>query len=259
MPVPSTRIVLAGESSGGGLSLSLIQYISHLQRMQDSTAPVVRFGGKDVCVSMPAGVAVLSAEVDRSLGLPSWKVNGELDFIQEIQPANASTQPPDEIWPSKPPRHDVYCHSSAYLHPISNPCMAHNWKGCPPLWFAYGEERCLDGGRLIASTAANQNVKVSFSEYLGMPHIFSIIFPHFRQSQSCMSNWAIACCEMVDGKQSISHAKQIASSDHPGDQETQLDIMALPSFSRDQAVSMIRAAMKARTLYEGSTKSRSHL
>nr|POF13357.1 esterase [Quercus suber] len=259
MPIPPSKIVLAGESSGGGLSLSLIQYILHLQRMQDSTEPIVRFGGEDVKIRMPAGVAVLSAEADRSLGLPSWKANGEIDFIQEIQPANASTQPPDAVWPSKPPRHDVYCHSSAFLHPISNPCTAPNWRGSPPLWFAYGEERCIDGGKLIASTASRQGVGVQFAEYMGMPHLFGTVLPHFKQSQSCMSEWAAACRAMVDGNQFTSQAKRISSNKEPGDLESQIDLETLPTFTRDQAMIMIRSATNARELYDGTTNPRSSL
>ncbi|KAL9050065.1 MAG: hypothetical protein Q9162_006855 [Coniocarpon cinnabarinum] len=246
--VPSSSIVLTGESSGGALCLSLIQFILHLRRQQQTPYPRVPFHGRDVVVPMPAGVALLSTEADRTISLPSRDAYEHIDFLQEIPRANTPEQIPDHIWPSNPPRHDVYCHGSGYLHPMVNPAIAEDWRGCCPLWLSYGQERCLDGGKMVASTAASQGVPVQFFEYEGMPHIFPLMFSRFKQSEMCMREWADVCCKMAGASEFQSKAIVVASSKVPGDSVSELRLSDLFQLSREEAMAIIRAEADRRPL-----------
>ena len=258
--IPASKIVLAGDSSGSCHTLAVIQLILALQRRQSSEQPIVHFGGRDVRVPMPAGVALHGAEVDRSLSLPSWRSNAGIDFLPDKLPANdPARQPADDIWPSKPPRQDVLYHSSAFMNPIANPAVSKHWRGCPPLWLAFGEERCVDGGRLIASLALSQGVVVRFAEYRGLPHIFALVLPHFKQSQDCMKEWALACLELGNGQMRTSHAKIISSARQPGDTVNEVDVRKLCTFSPDEAAAMIRAGARAWPLCTGPKITRSQL
>ena len=258
-PVSSKNIVLAGESSGGALCLSLVQLILHMRRLQRNASPRVRFNGREVEVPMLAGVALLGPEADRTISLPSTKTNAHIDYLQALPLPSTPLQPPDHLWPSSPPRHDVYCHSSAYLHPISNPCTASDWTGSPPLWFAYGEERCLDGGKMLTSTAATQGVPVQFTEYRGMPHIFPMMMSSFKQSKDCMLEWAAVCRAMADGVAIESRARVVLSTQTPADTVQSGDVKEIFSLSRDEAMTIIRRATGAKSLYTGEGHARAAL
>lgn len=201
-PISSSTLVLAGESAGACLCLSLVQIILTARRLQKTDEdPTIIFHGKRVPIPMPAGLAILSLAPNQTVSLPSWKANGDSDILDDTLPALDPTFPACEVWPSKPPRGNVYCNVSMLDHPFVSPVVMSCWKGCPPLWIASGGgERLLDGAKMVAQRAANDGVVVRWKEYECMPHIWPFVFPAWPQSRHCWGAWAGACKLLGSGK-----------------------------------------------------------
>ena len=240
-PVDPETIVIAGESSGAAICLSLIQLIFSLPRDKENRCPVVPFHGRLVNVPMPCGVALLCPEADRSNSMPSWLGNAHKDWIPNRPPPHKPTFPSDHLWPSVPPRQDVYCHSSAFLNPISNPVMAQNWRGCPSVWIAYGEERCLDSGKIVATRMLQSGVSVLWSEYRSMPHIFPVVMKSTTQAKLCMRDWADACLALAKGNKVESAGVMILP---PGDSQNPIDMRDLDILDHSEVVALVQKAVE---------------
>ncbi|KAM3087017.1 hypothetical protein ACMFMG_001126 [Clarireedia jacksonii] len=65
--------------------------------------------------------------------------------------------------------------------------------------FACGQEKIIDGVKVIAKTASSQGVQIAFREYEGMPHTFMWQLPEAPQSEHCWKAWAYACRSIVRG------------------------------------------------------------
>ncbi|KAL8953524.1 MAG: hypothetical protein Q9222_000626 [Ikaeria aurantiellina] len=236
-PVLAPDITLAGDSSGACLCLALIQIILSLRKSQATDCPVVRFHGRDVILHMPSGLALQSQLTDQTNCLPSWQKNSNFDLVQEVSPVMLPEYPPDSIWPSDPPRGDIYCESSMICHPLVSPVAATSWAGAPPIWFALGEERMVDGAKTIVQRAAAQGVDVHLEMYEAMPHNWPMLFPTWWQSKLCMQRWAIACESYLEREAASSSAESIGV-----DKEvTRHDVGELTSFTPEEALSRMRA------------------
>lgn len=224
--------------------------ILRLRELRRTDQPQLVFYRKTVNMPLPCGIASLSPFADTSLGLPSWLQNSEIDFLQEIQVAMSDTQPIDQDWPSKPPRGDVYCDSSALVHPLVCSTTAYNWSGASPLWVACGEERCADGIKVLASRMAQQGVPVIFSEYKGLPHIFAVMLSLLPQSQRCYHEWAAACLCFAEGGKAMSTGQVI---DLPGDNVKKVDGQNIASVGFQDALSRMKIAVNSRPPWMGPT------
>ena len=209
-PVDPSSLVVVGESAGGTLVLALMLVLRDLHMHQ--IMPLVSCHSGGVKVPFPAGVACYSAQADQTHALyavhilhtedtdarrPSYTENGKFDIFQEIQPCLEPRFPTCPVWPTKPPRGDVYCELSALTHPLISPAVSRTWSGLPPMWLAYGTERLIDDGKLIAQRAADSGVTVQFSEYEGLPHIFAFVFRELPQSAHLFKSWAAFCSACV--------------------------------------------------------------
>ena len=167
-PIPSSDIVLAADSAGANLCLSLLQVLLTLRRDGQRS---VAFHGKRAPLDLPAGLTLNCAYADLTNAMPTWFRNGESDILEILQPALLPGFPRDNVWPSDPPRGNPYCYESALDHPLVSVCATSDWSGSPPLWFSAGsEERGLDGQKMIAARAQEQGVTVLWDEYEGMCH-----------------------------------------------------------------------------------------
>ncbi|KAF8070704.1 hypothetical protein FPV67DRAFT_1038167 [Lyophyllum atratum] len=90
-PVEPSRIVIAGDSAGGGLSLALLQVI------RDSNLP------------MPAGGVLISPWCDLTHSLPSVHTNTSTDVMPEW---GLSLQKPSVLWPPPPEEFSNRVHAS---------------------------------------------------------------------------------------------------------------------------------------------------
>ena len=196
-PTLASSIVLVGDSSGAGLCLALLQLILHLRRQCSGLDPKIRFHGKDVRLPVPAGFAGLSTSSDLTHSQRSWVANAKYDVLPlEPTPIRAS-QPPCDIWPSTPPRGDIYCDLSAICHPLVSPTAAIDWTGAPPMSFACGQEMLADEGAVIARRAAQQGVCVVWEQFEGLPHSFVGYLTWLSETALCFKHWADFCLHCV--------------------------------------------------------------
>jgi acetyl esterase/lipase len=195
--IPASSIVIAGDSSGGCLALGLLQLLLEINR---SGITSIECYGRKIQLGLPAGLTILSGVADLTNSLPSYEVNAKTDvFPPGPPPASLPGFPCCEIWPSKPPRGNVYCETEMLCHPICSPIMAEDWTGAPPLWFASGQEQVIDGIKIVAKTASSQGVEVIFYEYESMPHTFMWVLSESPQHQKFWDDWTEACKMLVKG------------------------------------------------------------
>src|SRR3954466_9971822 len=76
-PVPANKIVLAGDSAGGNLSLVLLQTLLTLHRASHT----IRFHGKEIPIELPGGVATVSPWCDVTRSMPSIRKNAVFDYL----------------------------------------------------------------------------------------------------------------------------------------------------------------------------------
>lgn len=194
------HIVFAGDSAGGNLCLALLQLLMTLRR---TNITALRFHGRDMSIPLPAGLALNSPWCDISRSLPSCHTNAPYDFI--TAPAElglARDLPPDEVWPARPPRVDLYVRASALIHPLVSPLAAtpEMWQGAPPTYMCVGNEGLEDEAAVVARRMHEAGVRVRFDGYEGMPHCFGMIFPQTVPGRECMRSWAGFITDVVEGR-----------------------------------------------------------
>lgn len=238
-PVPASSIVFAGDSAGANLALSLIQVLLSARNRGEK----IQFNGKFEELPLPAGVALLSPDLDLTYALTS-KENLKYD----IWDGDWSFQKPDfpscPLWPSNPPRCHVYADKSMMCHPLVSPCLAKSWKDSPPMWIAGGQEVMTGAARLAVQNIARAGGRVSYEEYEGMPHDFPIMSENWPwattgewpQSIRCMETWARACWDFAEGKMGLQSRAILVGVDK---EEEPLDPEKLSAFSLDRANEMM--------------------
>lgn len=188
-PVDPKHIVFAGDSAGGNLCMVLLQLILQLRRQGRK----IMFNGEMREVPVPAGVATNSAWLDVTQSSPSWTDNWATDYLPSFDAKHPPPPyPPCKIWPSSPPRNNLYVEDALLCHPLVSPLAAKpgGWEGACPLFMESGEELLSDENRHVASVAASQGVTVIWEEFEAMPHCFAMLFPHLRASKRCYEGWA---------------------------------------------------------------------
>ena len=193
-PVPASHVVIAGDSAGGNLSLSLLQLILEIRRSSPTRPPTIGFHGQTVPIPIPAGVAVNSAWLDMTRCMPSVVKNATYDYLPPpLTNDHIAQLPRCEIWPTDPPRGDLYCDISMLCHPLVSPLAAKDWSGACPLWLDYGQEMLVDEGKAVAALARKQGVVVDWQEWEAMPHCWSMIFEGLPAAKKAFASWAKFC------------------------------------------------------------------
>jgi hypothetical protein len=106
--------------------------------------------------------------------------------------------PPCSIWPTTPPRKNLYAEDALLCHPLVSPLIAKSWKGSPPLWIETGQELLTDEDKYIAMKASTQDVKVVFEEYEAMPHCFAMVLKSLPASKRCFDSWSGFITQVVE-------------------------------------------------------------
>ncbi|EFW20433.1 hypothetical protein D8B26_003185 [Coccidioides posadasii str. Silveira] len=204
-PVPANKIVLAGDSAGGGLSLALVQTLLTLRRI--SPTYTIRFHGKDIPVELPAGLALSSPYCDITRSLPSVYRNSKYDYITPPPQTPGSLYepypfPPDATWPTDPPRVEMYANASMFTHPFVSPVAApkDTWKGMPPIFITLGEESLEDEGIYLARNIHRAGGTVVLERFEAKPHCFALILPTTEAARLCFQSWAEFCTYAVQGQ-----------------------------------------------------------
>lgn len=142
--VDPARLVLAGESAGGGLVLSL------LLRLRDEGLP------------LPAAAAVFSPWSDLSLSGESLVANDALDAM--FHAAQAPWLAAQYVGAADP--------RDPYLSPVFG-----DYAGLPPLLVQVGQhELILDDARRVAARAEAAGVPVALSVWRDVPHGWQLFF-----------------------------------------------------------------------------------
>ncbi|KAL8971944.1 MAG: hypothetical protein Q9183_000807 [Haloplaca sp. 2 TL-2023] len=257
-PVPAHQVVLAGDSSGAGLAMSIIQVILHARKQQGTMAPMLLFRGRKVALHMPAGLAFQSPSFDVQLNtLPSWPTNYEYDIVPLDPPGYDSDFPTDEVWPSDPPRGNYYCETSMLYHPVVSGIGARDWRGCPPIYLAIGsKERIVDAAKFVAQNVAKQGMAVLWDEYELMPHNWPMAFPNHPNSEKCYHSWAKACLRFVDSSdtQTCGTITTFETS-----QERHIEVTKLTHLSTADVARLMKSKESSVQPFTGNSVPKSHL
>lgn len=232
-PVPASRIVVAGDSSGGGLALALLQLLLHLQQQQQ-----MEFHNRKTTIPLPAGVAAHCGWLDLTRCMPSIQTNADWDYLPPPLTRDFIRQiPACDIWPTDPLRADLYCDTSLMCHPLASPLAATSWQGSCPLWLCYGQEMLLDEGKAVAQTAARQGVSVIWEEWEAMPHCFAQLLTWLPQARTGFAHWAAFCNDVVDeaGPQERKvRTRGTWYGGHSGLQQREVDVEMLEVWDRSE-------------------------
>ncbi|KAH7323758.1 acetyl-hydrolase [Rhexocercosporidium sp. MPI-PUGE-AT-0058] len=186
-PVSPSHIVFAGDSAGGNLSLVLLQTILELRRQNLK----ITWNGEGRDIPLPAGVATCSPWADITHSSPSCSTNKKYDYLPSLAETNTSERyRADSIWPSSPPRKNLYAEDAVLTHPLVSPLAAKSWEGSCPLYIETGQELLTDEARHVACKAAKQGVRVLYEEFETMPHCFAMVLETLPASRLFFEGWA---------------------------------------------------------------------
>ena len=201
VPVSASHIVLGGDSAGGNICFSLLQLILQINRSK-SISRNLSFHNHDIALPLPlpAGCATQAPWLDMTRAMPSMLSNAQFDYLPPpISREKASTFPSCEIWPTDPPRGDLYCDTTMLCHPLVSPLAAKDWSGCCPLWISCGQEMMADEAQIVARKAAEQDVPVVFEQWEAMPHCFALLLLGSPMSKRSFKDWTNFYANVVEG------------------------------------------------------------
>ncbi|EUC57357.1 lipase/esterase from carbohydrate esterase family CE10 protein, putative [Rhizoctonia solani AG-3 Rhs1AP] len=185
--VPPSRILVAGDSAGGGLALALLMYL------------------RDEGYELPSGAILFSPWVDLTMSCDSWDSNADVDVVPR----------PDADDPLNP----VACYlgwgesMKKYItHPYASPLFG-DFKGLPPLLVQSGDSEVLrDEITLLAHKATLAGVDVRHELFEDAVHVFQM-FPFLPATRRAFQN-VRSFVKQLDAKSSTTPpAHSVASSD----------------------------------------------
>ncbi len=243
-PVPADSIVFVGESSGANLCLAVLQFILELGRQQCTSVPKVVFHGKEVALPVPAGLASVCGMLDMTRSLPSWTREDDYDLYGAGPgPYLLPDFPKDEIWPTRPPRGEMYCEVSALCHPLASPTAAVDWTGSPPMFICCGEERAADSNAVVARRASDQEVRIVWEQFEAMPHLFFLLMANTPNGKVLYEDWAAFCSDCVYGGQDQNGTNVLVEVKTL--KKRQVDLKNLASISYEGALRLMKARRDA--------------
>ncbi|MDA8351155.1 MAG: alpha/beta hydrolase [Pseudomonadota bacterium] len=148
------RIVLAGDSAGGGLALSLLSILAADESKETPS---------------PRGAAVLSPWTDLALTGASLATRAEADpiFTRDVLRSLA----------------DAYLSGHDPVDPKASPLYA-RLGGLPPIRIDVGDDEILlDDSVRFADRARSAGADVTLSIWLGMPHVFQSSLGRYRAAE----------------------------------------------------------------------------
>jgi len=156
------RLVVAGDSAGGGLTLAL------LLRLRDEGGP------------MPAAAVLLSPWTDLTQSAPCY------EFLDGFDPLLDRARLQELA--------DTYLGDADPLQPAASPVFADDLVGLPPLSIDVGDQEVLlEDSTRIADLAENSEVDVKLTVWPGLTHVFQIypaeLFPEGDTSIAAMGSF----------------------------------------------------------------------
>jgi len=248
-PIPASQIVLGGDSAGGNICFALLQLLLQINRSATATKTLA-FHNHNITlpIPLPAGCATQAPWTDMTRAMPSIVSNAQFDYLPPpITREKAATFPPCEIWPTDPPRGDLYCDTTMLCHPLVSPLASKDWTGCCPLWISCGEEMLADEIRVVAAKAAKQGVKVVFEQWEAMPHCFGLLLVGSPMSKKCFKDWTEFYTLVVNGGSVIPRGSWFRAR---AEKEEMIDVEGLAVFGDVEVKERMDTAREARHLGE---------
>jgi acetyl esterase/lipase len=147
---PPARVVVAGDSAGGGLAAALL-----LSAKADS-------------VPVPAGGVCLSPWADLTNSADSYRTRSATDQLFSLTSAVEAAR--------------LYLGAGDPRDPQASPVFG-DWSGLPPLLIQVGDtEVLLDDAANLAAAARRGGVDVTHHVYPDMPHVWQLQYPAFPES-----------------------------------------------------------------------------
>ncbi|KAH8666664.1 alpha/beta hydrolase fold-domain-containing protein [Xylariales sp. PMI_506] len=230
--VPSKNIVFSGDSAGGNLSAALLQTLLQLRRLGQK----ITWFGVERDIPLPAGVALNSPWLDLTQSLPSWYNNKNWDYLPPPDVLEGKEIPPDNIWPSSPPRRHLYIDDAYVMHPLASLHLANSWKESPPIYICTGWECLADESKYLVSKLAKEGVKVVFEEYEAMPHVFAAILTDIPEAKRCFEGWSQFISAAVENPKNIVSSYTTIKAKTL--QEVTLDVSSLCSLTEAELIAM---------------------
>lgn len=157
---PASRIVVAGDSAGGGLAASVA-----LRRISTDRAP--------------AGVACFSPWADLRIVASTYETNAERDLLFSRRSAETARS--------------MYLGSTDPSDPSVSPVLG-DWRGAPPcLVLAGGAEVLLGDALTLGGAMAMAGVDVDLHVFADMPHIWIMSHPAFPEAVRAVDLFAAFC------------------------------------------------------------------
>jgi acetyl esterase/lipase len=154
----SDRIVLGGDSAGGGLAAAAL----HALRRED--------------LPLPAGAACLSPWADLTNRAGSYRTRAHTDKLFGHKQAEEAAA--------------LYLAGHPARDPLASPVFA-DWTGMPPLLIHAGDiEVLLDDATALAERARAAGGDVHLSVYPEMPHVWHLAYPAFPEAVQAIEELA---------------------------------------------------------------------
>jgi monoterpene epsilon-lactone hydrolase len=152
--VPARKVIVAGDSAGGGLALATLVYL------RDHGDP------------MPAGAVLFSPWTDLAATGKTLETNNAID--PTFDGANIG----------RSARH--YLGTMPGTNPLASPLYA-EMKGLPPLFIqASTIEVLLDDSRRVVEKARHEGVDVLFKAWPGLPHVWQVFTPLIPEARAAL-------------------------------------------------------------------------
>ncbi len=238
-PVEAKRIVFAGDSAGGNLSLVLLQTLLEFRRQ----GLKITWNGEEREVPLPAGVATCSAWADITHSSPSCETNSTYDYLPSRNTHPEGMEfPPCDVWPANPPRKNLYAEDSMLCHPLVSPLAAKSWDGSCPMYNETGQELLADEDKYLAMKAASQGVTVVFEEYEAMPHCFAMILETLPAASTFFNGWSQFIKRAVEEPEMLkTTGKKVMAKTY---EDKEVDVKSLSTYTEEEVVSRMRERVK---------------
>lgn len=151
--IEPNKLIVAGDSAGGGLACAL------LQRLRDNGHP------------QPAGAVVFSPYTDLEHTAPSIKKNAATDYLP-LGPVMANT---------------FYLGDADPRHPEASPLYGEYSGVAPMLVFAGGREMILDDSRRLVEKAEADGADITLRIEEDMFHVWPALLPNHEATRRTMS------------------------------------------------------------------------
>lgn len=236
-PVSAFNIVVGGDSAGGTLTFALLQLLLQINRGAKE-GDTFSFHGHTIPLPLPlpAGISANSPWLDLTTSMPSYSTNYMNDYLPHPLLDALTHFPADDVWPTDPPRGDLYCETSMLCHPLVSPLAADSWHGACPIFVCVGDEMLLDENKIVSARAASQGVAVRWTHWEAMPHCAGMIFQDGELGKRVFGEWSRFITGVVDDAAAAAAAAAVADGaaqtpNPPPQRESRGSSFAVKSFA----------------------------